>query len=347
MSDIATEFEPVNDMTFREVTEIKHGHTRETIIGNSRSTSFEPMIEAKPWNEDCLRIWKDISESTSISSDLTNIKELIWRDSKEQITISPVMENLNIRLGGLFEHNRNTGIRGAKLTYLLNKKPKIGPDGYARFQFRMSGHEDMYFWRQPSLTEEASWPDSNPDLLERATRPEYVVESVAIYHKSRGGYNQYSTGKAGHLYRPWCQDSQGNFTWGKWEYDLQAGTLIKCIPAKAFDYSNATWWLVDFTFGNEASGASFWYTDDYLLGPYVQGSGYSPADGDGDVDYVWGYIRGDSANQHAKAALWNVADNSLLTNSETDILTVAEATEWQSLGYSGTAPSVLDANSRG
>ncbi len=233
---MADQFEQIAPTTFWQ----EGSAEREIILGNSKSQLFEPVLEINPWQEDSLKIWKDTSSSLSVGASVSDHSALLWEDSKEQYTFSPLSVNLPNELSGVTWP-------GAKFHILLNGIPKIDLDGYARFEFQMSGYEDMEFFHQGPLNQD--------EIDDGARRPEHIIDSIAIYHRAKTN-NQYQTGKVCHILRPWCQDSLGNFTWGKWEWDFQKGTITKCIPQAAFQYLGATWWLVDATFGLTTQGGT-------------------------------------------------------------------------------------------
>ena len=84
------------------------------------------------------------------------------------------------------------------------------------------------FFYQPELTPE--------EIKEGADRPENVVGSYAVYHKTMagdytalGGKN-YLAGKAFHIFRPRIEDVKGNWVWGELNVDEKAGLLTVTIP---------------------------------------------------------------------------------------------------------------------
>ncbi len=164
------DFLPVDSTTFKTVTE----EIRETIVGDSKESVFCPCIEVRPWeDDDCLKIWKDTSASLSIGSNLVDKERLTWQDNKEFWTISP----LGIDKPDDIKDDFHAHWNGAQFVIRLDEKPKIDPDGYARFIFQMSGHKDLLFFHQPEFTQEEI------DLGGR--QPDWVIDSVAVYHKSK------------------------------------------------------------------------------------------------------------------------------------------------------------------
>lgn len=64
--------------------------------------------------------------------------------------------------------------------------------------------KDYDWFKQPPLTQE--------EIDEGAFRPENVVNSFAVYHKTKKN-NEYETGKAFHRYRAEAVDASGNRIW--------------------------------------------------------------------------------------------------------------------------------------
>ena len=108
-----------------------------------------------------------------------------------------------------------------KIDFLLNEKPDTNV-----FCQTIEGAEDYDFFYQPPLTEE--------EIAEGAERPEDIVGSYAVYHKTLknhrvGGIN-YETGKAWHIYRPqvWSLSSSSTKEWADLSYD--EGQLCVTVP---------------------------------------------------------------------------------------------------------------------
>lgn len=228
-----TDFIKITDTTFK----LDHPEAeRYLLIGDQLSVEFKPVCEVIPWLGELIKIepaWNVAGLSTDISSKtyllIDNI-EIASLDTKEDIT-------------------QLAGENGISLKFRLTQKPKIDPDGFARFDFSVYGHEEFAFHHQAALTEKDLLPGESVN-----DRPQHVVDSYAVYHLSKRN-GRFRTGKAFHLYRPWCKDSLGNFYWGKWEWNAASGILRKCIPSEAFDQP-AIWWDIDFTLGNDSAGTT-------------------------------------------------------------------------------------------
>jgi len=89
-----------------------------------------------------------------------------------------------------------------------------------------------FFYQSPLTLEE---------IKRGASRPENVVGSYAVYHKTMagdfsalGGKN-YLAGKAFHIFRPRIEDATGNWVWGELNIDEKAGLLTVTIPQDFLD----------------------------------------------------------------------------------------------------------------
>lgn len=98
------------------------------------------------------------------------------------------------------------------------------------------------------------------DIYEGIERPDNVIGSYAVYHKTKGGMNDalgmdYKCGKAFHVYRPEAIDNKGDKIWGLLHLDEQAGILTISIDQTWLD--NAIYpVIIDPTFGYTTSGGS-------------------------------------------------------------------------------------------
>ena len=81
------------------------------------------------------------------------------------------------------------------------------------FEFDVEGAGELDFFYQPELTAE--------EIAEGAVRPENIVGSYAVYHKSKANHREadtnYATGKAYHIYRPKAF-ADGAETWAELAY---------------------------------------------------------------------------------------------------------------------------------
>jgi len=106
----------------------------------------------------------------------------------------------------------------------------------------------LNFYYQPPLTEcekvpeggtvtETEVKDKNGRVL--VNRPENVVGSYAVYHNGNPvNYKDgklYKAGKAFHIYRPKIFDSEGKWTWGELNIDIEQKLLTVTIPQEFLD----------------------------------------------------------------------------------------------------------------
>lgn len=91
------------------------------------------------------------------------------------------------------------------------------------------------------------------------SRPENVVGSYAVYHKTKSNYivgqTNYKTGKAFHIYRPKIIDAGNNWVWGQLNIDVINNKLTVTVPQNFLD-SAAYPVIVDPTFGYTTIGTT-------------------------------------------------------------------------------------------
>ena len=133
-----------------------------------------------------------------------------------------------------------------KIDFLLNEKPDTNI-----FCQTIEGAEQYDWFYQPELTPE--------EIAEGAERPENVIGSYAVYHKTLanhriGGVN-YETGKAWHIYRPqvWSLSSSSTKEWA----DLSFADNQLCVTVPQTFLDHAVYPVkVDPTFGYTSAGVS-------------------------------------------------------------------------------------------
>lgn len=127
-----------------------------------------------------------------------------WQNGNEGVIVEPLkrVEGKNVA------EAETQGEEGFKIDILLDEKPDTNV-----FTLELEGWEDLDFFYQAELTPE--------EIAEGASRPENVVGSYAVYHKTKAnhvlGKTNYMTGKLYHIYRPKVLDSEGNWVWGQLE----------------------------------------------------------------------------------------------------------------------------------
>jgi hypothetical protein len=185
---------------------------------------------------------------------------------------------------------------GVEFDLVLKEKPNTNV-----FSYNIETDNLNYFY-QPPLNEEIN----NPDLSCTATecvnssgettdyRPEEVVGSYAVYHKTRsgdysamGGEN-YMAGKAFHIYRPkvYEQNNENNWTWGK--LNVTGNTLTVTVDQDWLDDASYPV-VVDPNFGYEKTGDSYGSTS----ADYVKGNGpFTPAYSGSATSVTFRYFKG-------------------------------------------------------
>jgi len=317
-----------------------NGFKRKSFIGNSKSVDFQPVVEITPFenDSDCLRV-EYIPQGTVKPVDLTDKAQLIFEDDLGEFAFSPLMTALHEEFDkDLARRNNGAGVSGIKATLLLNAKPKIDFDGFARFSFQVYRYENMRFSYQPHDASGENQDTGAPWKIIN-NRPDCAKGSYAVYHKSKAN-NRFTTGKVCHIYRPWCQDSLGNFTWGEWEWDETHGILTKCIPEKAFD--SGKWWMVDFTFGDTDSGASGTQNvEDHKL-VY---NNVTPSDGNGNGDTLHADINVTTEAKLSIMGLYTNADTTIVANGCTGAELVAIDWDAYKTYTFGTQPAIVGTTS--
>src|SRR3990167_10044130 len=129
-----------------------------------------------------------------------------WKDVREEVHAYPINnENFEIEI-------------------ILKDRPDINT-----FDFTIDGADNLDFFYQPPLTQK--------EIDEGASRPDNVIGSYAVYHKTKANHRvgsiNYATGKAFHIYRPKATDANGAEVWAELNYPN--GTLTVTVPQKFLD----------------------------------------------------------------------------------------------------------------
>src|SRR3990167_10474814 len=131
-----------------------------------------------------------------------------------------------------------------EIEIVLNEKPLTNV-----FDFTIDGAENLDFFYQPELTQ--------AEIDEGALRPENVIGSYAVYHKTKAnhrvGSTNYATGKAFHIFRPKAVDNDGNEVWAELSY---ADDVLSVIVPEKFLETAIYPVVVDPTLGYTSIGAT-------------------------------------------------------------------------------------------
>ena len=268
-------------------------------------SKVEPAVTLKKWNGEVgMTVKYDKVKSQGNRPFLSNKVEWKNTNGKEEVHTYPLEAKEGMEDGGL------------EIEVILNEKPTTNV-----FDFTITGAENLDFFYQPPLTQQK--------IDEGAERPENVVGSYAVYHKTKTnhqvGSTNYATGKAYHIYRPKVIDANGIEMWAELSY--MNGVLTVTVPQTFLD--SAVYPVrVDPTLGYTTAGASQRLTAsnqfslDNVTG--VAGTG----------DSISAYIRDtDTDSSNAQYQLYNASDNKVtngVTNENTAISNVAS---WITLAF--------------
>jgi hypothetical protein len=140
------------------------------------------------------------------------------------------------------------GEGGFKIDIILNEKPSTNV-----FCYQIEGWEDYDFFYQPALTAE--------EIAQGASRPEEIVGSYAVYHKTLanhkiGGEN-YATGKVMHIPFPYVWEMDNPTTTLQRAENLTYNNGSLCVTVQQEFLDKAKYPVrVDPTFGYTTAGAS-------------------------------------------------------------------------------------------
>jgi RHS repeat-associated protein len=260
-----------------------------------------PQVRLRKWNGEVdLGIGYNVSAPASLTDGSSRVE---WAGTNETVRAYPLAPTEDMEAGGF------------EIDLVLNDVPTTNI-----FDFSIDGTSDLNFFKQRALTEQ--------EIADGAIRPENVVGSYAVYHKTKRdhveGETNYGTGKVFHIYRPKVTDATGENDWGELSYDEKSGTLSVTVPQDFLD--KATYpVIVDPTFGYGSIGASSANTGN------AAGSLFTLSEA-GTVTQISVYTKAASGSVDIGAALY--ADSSGAPDA---LLTSHSSAESQ-----GTTPSWVD-----
>ena len=137
--------------------------------------------------------------------------------------------------------------------------------------------------------------------------PDNVIGSYAAYHKSKSN-NEYKTGKAFHIYRPWAKDAEGNMVWCTFNTDWDGIKDLEIhVPQKFLD-SAIYPIVIDPTIGYMVAGATavtYTPTSSTAVNQALALRAYTGFIGPWNRTYFYGNITGASSNTNVIGALYN------------------------------------------
>ncbi len=304
-------------------------------LGEAGSKDFEPSLTFSRWNGEA---------KFKIKPDISSVAK---KDKKLELD----GEKIKYKAG--------------KIDYVFYDKPDASEDGGFEWEivlnekptsntfFTAIESEGVEFYKQKPLNEEQQEEGTTCTATEcvdaegriTASRPENVVDSIAVYsdgkagnYEKMGGMN-YMAGKIGQIYRIKAIDANGDWTWC--DQNISGGIWTKTCPQSFLD-SAAYPVVVDPTFGYTTAGGSNWGGGNN----YVFGDAW-PVPSDMTVSSLTVYIKKSSADMHIKGLVATYIDyysGNLLTGGKGGAVTVSSTTySWKTSNFS-TPPSLTNGN---
>lgn len=250
---------------------------RTTLVGLGATATLMGGIDASVMNETPLERVEIIAEERVEAKQIENVVEttLPWKDQPGiKVKYDLGEPTLGERLADKRKQEVVTEVvpfadsQGFKVDILLNERPATNC-----FTYQLEGWEQYDFYYQPALTDE--------EIAEGASRPEEIVGSYAVYHKTlknhQLGQENYATGKFAHIPYPyvWEVENATDTKHRAESFAITDGQMQVCVSADWLD--KATYPVrVDPTFGYTSVGASAHTPgiDNYIL---LSANSYSPS----------------------------------------------------------------------
>ena len=265
----------------------------QTEVGNKNLDEFVPELTLRKWDDEVnFKVkYKHGEKEKDQKVDIED-KKIKWKGKKTEV------HYYDIKKGELL-HDKVLEHDVYEVEVILLEKPDTN---IVSFDIETKG---LSFYYQPELTQE--------EIDEGAFRPENVIGSYAVYHKSKqGDYSKmgkknYRAGKAFHIYRPKIIDSAGTEVWGKLNITdnlLTVEILQEFLDNAVYPVRHAA----GLTFGYTSVGS----TEAAMSGGVARGSLGSPAS-DGIMTSISVYLGGSVLT---KTALFN-SDGTLIIGNNT------------------------------
>ena len=226
----------VENNTLKKVVKIDVREKIELEIGDSKQLEAYPQAKIMKWNN-------EVNFSIRRDNGSRSFREqngmIVFEGTEEDVRF---YELVGFEDGGL------------EVEILLKNKPKSNS-----FDFSIET-KGLDFFYQPELTIE--------EKDRGASRPDNVVGSYAVYHKTKRNNNlktkhDYKTGKAFHIYRPKAIDAEGVESWC--ELNISGNRLSVTVPQSFLDKAVYPV-IVDPTFGYETAGVSEFQNSNAIIG---------------------------------------------------------------------------------
>ena len=219
----------LKDNTLAKVVKNNPADKIEVEIGDAKQLDFKPQFKVSRWDNEVnfsMRAEEDPKATVEVDGEVVKYKAKDYEVHQ--------YEKPDVSEDGGFEFE-----------WVLPKKPK---KNILRATIET---KELDFFYQPELTQ--------GEIDEGAQRPENVVGSYAVYHKTKKnnivGGKEYKTGKFCHIYRPKAIDANGVEQWCDLNIDEKKKELTVTVPQDFLD--SATYpVVVDPTFGYTSVGAT-------------------------------------------------------------------------------------------
>jgi len=283
----------------------------ESEIGDTKQNDFYPQVKLKQWENETnfsVRLSTDIKDSThKVVDDVIE-----WESSDK---------NIKSRFYELDADNEQFEEGGFEFEVIFTEKPKSNSVLYT---IKTKG---LRFVKQRALT--------RAEIDEGHEQPDNAKWSYAVFHNSKMN-NEYRTGKAFHIYRPFAVDADGKRVWCEIYIDVIKEEMEIVIPQKFLD--NAVYPVIlDPTFGYTVAGAA-------AAPMSLDDAGASPGSpaSDGNVSKITFYGQAWAGKyMDVKAVIWDDGTNNVISNGVGGVTRISGGTKaWYDITYS-TQPSVV------
>lgn len=261
---------------------------------------------------------------------LLDPSKIEWKGAKQEVHAYPLAAKEGMEDGGF------------EIEVILKEKPTTSV-----FDFQLSGWEDLDFFYQAPLWQEAGLDNPTLDCTDTncvednsiSSRPENVVGSYAVYHKTKAdhrvGSMNYATGKVFHIYRPKVIDANEVEVWAILSYSN--GVLSITVPQNFLD--SAVYPVkIDPTFGYTTAGSS----NELTANENIRGSKFTLSEA-GDVTKLTSseWITQGTARDH-RLAIYRENGVSEVFKADTDSYTVGGSQVWADYTLTPTTSLTVD-----
>jgi hypothetical protein len=286
-------------------------------IGDSKQPDFKPQFKVMRWDNEVNFSMRAAEDPTATVSVENGIVKYVATDYEVH----------------QYEKNEVGEDGGFEFEWLLPSKPSSNV-----LTATISTKELAFFYQGELTASEKQAGDFRPDN---------VIGSYAVYHKSRAGNylrgKNYKTGKAFHIYRPEAVDAKGNKTWCILNINERAGTLTVTVPQTFLN--NAVYpVVVDPTFGYTSVGgtAESWVANDIVGYANAAGSSFTLTE-PGSATGMSIYMNVSAGTTNAKALIYaNGTPPGALKGTPSNALAISNTSAaWKDFTFS--TPVVLNA----